>query len=108
MTQALPGRGPQHARVLGWLVVLALVVAQTGALLHQYSHLRPSGDATIPGQTCVDCLASAPLLAAAGVSPGLPVVLRTEISTRVCDPEAPLLWRHSQTAFLARAPPSIG
>jgi hypothetical protein len=108
MTQALPGCGPQHARMLGLLLFLALVVAQTGTLLHQYAHLRASGDATIPGQTCVDCLASAPLLAAAGASQGLPVVLRTEISTRVCDPEAPLLWRHSQTAFLARAPRSIG
>lgn len=107
MTQLSPGRAPQHARVLGLLLVLALVLAQTGALLHQYSHLRASGDATMPGQTCVDCLASSPLLATADAPPGLPVVLRTDISTRVCDPGSPLLWRTSQTAFLARGPPSI-
>ena len=107
MTQVSPGRGPQHDRVLGLLLVLALVVAQTGALLHQYSHLGSSRDATTPGQTCVDCLASSPLLAAAGASPGVPVVLRTDISTRVCNPESPLLWCNSQTAFLARGPPSI-
>ena len=107
MTQVLPGRAPQHARVLGLLLVLALVLAQTGALLHQYSHLRASGAATMPGQTCVECLASAPLLATADAPPGLPVVLRTDISTRVCDPRSPLLWRTSQTAFLARGPPSI-
>ena len=107
MTQVSPGRGPQHVRVLGLLLVLALVLAQTGALLHQYSHLRSSGDATLPGQTCVDCLASLPLLATAGASPGLPVVLRIAVSTCVCDPAPPPLWRNSQTAFLARGPPSI-
>jgi hypothetical protein len=107
MIHGLPTRRPRHLRVLGWLLVLALVLAQTGALLHQYSHLRASGNATMPGQTCVDCLASVPLLATAGASPGPTVLLRVDLCTRVCDPEAPLLWRNSPTAFLARGPPSI-
>jgi hypothetical protein len=107
MTQVSPGHGPRHARVLGLLLVVALVLAQTGALLHQYSHLRASGDATLPGQTCVDCLAFSPVLATAGAAQGLPLVLRAGVSTRVCDPVAPMPWRAAQTAFLARAPPSL-
>src|SRR5262249_18672059 len=54
MTQVSPGRGPLRVRALGLLLVVALVLAQTGALLHEYSHLRASGDATLPGQTCAD------------------------------------------------------
>ena len=107
MTQVSAGRGPRHARVLGLLLVVALVLAQTGALLHQYSHLRASGDATLPGQTCVECLAFAPVLATAGAAHGLPLVLRAGVSTRICDPGAPMPRRAPQTAFLARGPPSL-
>ena len=106
MTQVSPGRRPQHALVFGLVLVVALVLAQTGAVLHQYSHLRASGHAT-PSQTCVDCLAFSPLLATAGSPHGLPLVLRANISTCVCDPVAPLPRRAPQTAFLARGPPSL-
>jgi hypothetical protein len=88
-------------------LVVALHFAQTGALLHQYSHLRASGDATTPGQTCVECLAFAPLLATADAAHGLPLVLQAPVSTRLCDRGAPSPPRTSQTAFLARGPPSI-
>ena len=109
MTQVSRGRGPLHTRALGLLLVVALVIAQTGALLHQYSHLRASGDATQQGQTqtCVDCLAFSPLLATAGAAQGLPLVLRAAVSTRLCDQGAPLPWRAPHTAFLARGPPSL-
>jgi len=108
MTQVSPGRGPLRARaLLGMLLVVALVFAQTGALLHQYSHLHASGDATLPGQTCVECLAFAPLLTTAGAAQGLPLVLPADVSTRVCDQRAPLPRRAAQTAFLARGPPSL-
>ena len=109
MTQVSPGRGPLRTRALGLLLVVALVIAQTGALLHQYSHLRASGDATLPGQTqtCVDCLAFSPLLATAGAAHGLPLVLQADVSTRLCDQGAPSPRRAPHTAFLARGPPSL-
>lgn len=107
MIQVSPGRRPQRALVLGLLLVVALVVAQTGAVLHEYSHLRASGDTTLPRQTCVDCLAFSPLLATAGAAHGLPLVLRADVSTCVCDPGAPVARRAPQTAFLARGPPSL-
>jgi hypothetical protein len=102
-----PGRRPQHARVIGLLLVIALVLAQTGAVLHQYSHLRASGDATLPGQTCVDCLAFSPLLATGGTAHGLPLVLHADVSIHVCDLSAPSPRCAPQTAFLARGPPSL-
>ena len=107
MTQVSPGGGALRVRALGLLLVVALVLAQTGALLHQYSHLHASGDATLPGQTCVECLAFAPLLTTAGAAQGLPLVLPADVSTRVCDQRAPLPRRAVQTAFLARGPPSL-
>jgi len=107
MTQVSPGRGFLHVRALGLLLVVALVLAQTGALLHQYSHLRASGDATLPGQTCAECLAFSPLLATADAAHGLPLVLQADVSTRLCDRGAPLPRRASHTAFLARGPPSL-
>jgi hypothetical protein len=107
MTQVSPGRGSLRTRSLGLLLVVALVFAQTGALLHQYSHLHASGDATLPGQTCADCLAFAPLLTAAGAAHAPPLVLQADVSTCVCDPGAPSPRRAPQTAFLARGPPSL-
>ena len=108
MTQVSPGRGPSRARaLLGMLLVIALVLAQTGALLHQYSHLRASGDATLPGQTCVDCLAFAPLLATADTAHGLPLVLQADVSSSLCERGAPSPRRAPQTAFLPRGPPSL-
>jgi hypothetical protein len=107
MTQVLPGRGPLRTRAFGLLLVVALVLAQAGALLHEYSHLRASGDATVPGQTCVECLAFSPLLAAADAARGLPLVLQADVSTRLCDQGAPSPGRAQQTAFLARGPPSL-
>ena len=107
MTQVSPDRGSLHVRALGLLLVIALVLAQTGALLHQYSHLRASGDATLPGQTCADCLAFSPLLATADAAHGLPLVLQADLSTRLCDRGVPSPRRASHTAFLARGPPSL-
>lgn len=106
VTQLLAGRASRRARALELLLVVALVFAQTGALLHEYSHLRPSGDATLPGQTCVDCLAFSPLLTTAGAAHGLPLVLPADVSTPLCHRSVPSPRRAPQTAFLARAPPS--
>jgi hypothetical protein len=107
MAQVSRGRETLRTRTLGLLLVIALVLAQTGALLHQYSHLRASGDATLPSQTCVDCLAFSPLLATAGAVHGLPLVLQADFSMRLCDQDLPSLRRAPQTAFLARGPPSL-
>ena len=107
MTRVSPGGGALRVRALGLLLVVALVLAQTGALLHQYSHLRASGDATLPGQTCADCLAFSPLLATADAAHGLPLVLQADVSTRLCDRGVPSPRRASHTAFLARGPPSL-
>lgn len=107
VTQVSAGRASQRARALGLLLVVALVVAQTGALLHEYSHLRASADATLPGQTCVDCLAFAPLLTTAGAAHGLPLVLPADVSTPLCRQSVPSPRRAPRTAFLARGPPSL-
>ncbi len=71
--QFLPHR--RYVARLGILLVLALVFAQTGAVLHAYSHTHASPhrtqttDSGAPGpagQVCSDCLSFAPLLTAAG------------------------------------------
>jgi hypothetical protein len=107
VTQVSAGRASQRARALGLLLVVTLVFAQTGALLHEYSHLRASGDATLPGQTCADCLAFSPLLTTAGAAHGLPLVLPADVSAPLCHRSVPSPWRAPRTAFLARGPPSL-
>jgi hypothetical protein len=94
------------------LAMLALAVAQLGAISHAYSHDAALGSSTAhpigisSHDVCNDCLAYAPLLAAAGASGSLPRLdpqgridaTRARLSSLV--ELSPLL------AFRSRAPPS--
>ena len=107
--QFLPGR--RHVARLGVLLALALLVAQTGAVMHAYSHLSASGESRgVPatsGQPCPACLSYAPLLAAAGGTSHSPAFARAEIGTTYRTLVAPLVGYSPQHAFLSRAPPLL-
>jgi hypothetical protein len=90
------------------LLALALLVAQTGAVMHAYSHLRASGESPgVPASTqfCLDCLSFAPLLAAAGGTSQPLTVARAQIATTYRTLVAPLVGFSPQHAFRSRAPP---
>src|ERR1700704_1213893 len=96
MAQArfLPCR--RQAARLGVLLALALLVAQTGAVMHQYSHLSASGDSrgffpATSSQSCPACLAYAPVLGAAGGASHLPTLARAQIGTLYRTLVAPLV-----------------
>ena len=93
------------------LLALALLVAQTGAVMHAYSHLRASGESRgVPAtstQFCLDCLSFAPLLAAAGGTSQPLTVARTQIATTYRTLVAPLVGFSPQHAFRSRAPPLL-
>jgi hypothetical protein len=93
------------------LLALALLLAQSAAQVHVYSHLAaPAGKfdfGSAAGQNCGECLASASLLSAAG-SPDSPLV------TAASSPDIPIshppalgagVSRHY--AFRSRAPPVL-
>jgi hypothetical protein len=111
MAQApfLPGR--RHAARLGMLLVFALVLAQTGAVLHEYSHLVASHDApaspATSSQSCPDCLSFAPVLAAAGGTSHAPTVARLQVERIYATPVAPIAGQSPQHAFRSRAPPLL-
>jgi len=96
------------------MAVVALVIAQMGAITHAYSHDRAMGSPAVGSGSlhfvgshnpCGDCLAFAPLLSAAGASGSLPFL----------DPEARDAIAHALPdslvdglpflAFRSRAPP---
>jgi hypothetical protein len=102
-------RGRRGA-LAGALLALALVLAQTGAMVHACSHLRASDEQLSSpdgaSQTCADCLSFAPLLAAAGGrSHALPVI--APIATTYRTPVAPLVGLSPRHAFLSRGPPAL-
>lgn len=112
--QFLPNR--RYVARLGILLVLALVFAQTGAVLHAYSHTHAtphrtqtadSGAPAPGGQVCSDCLSFAPLLTAAGGTGHPPTIVRACAGTTYRLFVAPLSGQPPQHAFRSRAPPSL-
>ena len=99
----------RQASRLGVLLALALLVAQTGAVMHQYSHLSASGESrgfpATSSQSCPACLAYAPVLAAAGGTSHLPTFARAQVGTPYRTLVAPLVGYSPQHSFLSRAPP---
>jgi len=93
------------------LLALALLVAQSAAQAHVYSHLaagteRSDFNGTV-GQLCGECLAGAPLLSAAG-SPALPcIVFAADIAAVVVALAAPCFESSHHYAFRSRAPPEL-
>ena len=105
--QFLPCR--RQAARLSVFLALALLVAQTGAVLHECSHLRASresrGVPATSSQSCPACLSYAPVLAAAGGTSRALTVAVAQIGTTRRTPVAPLVGYSPQHAFLSRAPP---
>jgi hypothetical protein len=89
------------------LLTLALVFAQTGAVVHGYSHLSAPSPPAGSGQLCGDCLLFSPLLSAAGGTNHSVVLARVQTGPLYRPPVAPLIGQSLQHAFLARAPPSF-
>src|ERR1700720_492040 len=107
--QFLPCR--RYAARLGVFLALALLVAQTGAVMHQSSHLSASGKSRgVPAtssQSCPACQSYAPVLAAAGGTGRSPSFGRAQIGTTYRTLVAPLGGDSPQHAFLSRAPPLL-
>src|SRR5213082_4038558 len=87
--QFLPRR--RYGARLGELLALALLIAQTGAVMHEYVHLsasRESRGAPASSQSCPDCLAYAPVLAAAGGTGHSPTFARARVGKTCRTPVA--------------------
>ena len=104
---------PSHRRALlaQLLLALALLIAQTAAQAHVYSHLatgteRSDFNGTV-GQLCGQCLAGAPLLSAAG-SPATPCIsFAADAVAVVVAAVAPSFQPAPYYAFRSRAPPEL-
>jgi hypothetical protein len=107
MTKARLPRERPHATRLGLLLALALVFAQTGAVVHGYSHLSAPGEPGRSGQFCGDCLLFSPLLSAAHGANECFVVASVQTGPPYRPPVAPLGGHSPLNAFLARGPPLL-
>jgi hypothetical protein len=95
---------------LALFMALALLVAQLGAQAHAYSHIRADSHATDQlydhGSVCADCVAFAPLLAAAGGAGLLPFLAPQGVLAAPGAAIPTLSARTPTPAFRSRAPPS--
>ena len=89
------------------LLALALVLAQTGAVVHGYSHLRAPSAPAGSSQSCWDCLAYSPLLTTAGGANHVLPLARVQAGTSYRPPVAPVARQSTPQAFRARAPPFL-
>jgi hypothetical protein len=88
------------------LMALALVVAQTSAQAHRYSH-HPADQPSAPTQLCGECLCFAPVLGTAP-APDHPFVLpRADVEPVLGSVRAPVLSSRPFHAFRSRAPPAL-
>jgi hypothetical protein len=107
MTQARPLRERPYAARLGLLLALALVFAQTGAVVHGYSHLSAPSQPGRSTQFCGDCLLFSPLLSATHGTNHCFVFARVRTEPPYRPPVAPLVGQSTLNAFLARGPPFL-
>lgn len=89
------------------LLALALVLAQTGAVVHGYSHLRAPSEPARSTQSCPDCLAYSPLLTTAGGTNHCFALMPVQAGTSYRTPVAPVVGHPTSHAFQARAPPFV-
>lgn len=89
------------------LLALALVFAQTGAVVHAYSHLRAPSEPVRSTQSCADCLAYSPLLTTAGATSHCFALMPVQPGASYRSPVAPVVGHSTSYAFHARAPPFV-
>jgi len=100
---------PRRCRWLAVFALIAFLLAQSAALLHELNHAAGGPDQQLPAgertSLCKECVSHAPLLAMAG-SAAVVFFLTLQVSgtLRPRRFEAPAL-RTARRAFLARAPP---
>jgi hypothetical protein len=104
-------RAHRQEFLIAALAVLALIIAQLGAIAHAYTHQPTAAKAATYRQTtnsqeyCGECLDFAPLLAGAG-TPATPALsLQVTQSPSPPDPPASFLDHRTYLAFRSRAPP---
>jgi hypothetical protein len=93
------------------LLALALLVAQGVAQAHLYSHFATVTEKSdfngTAGQLCSECLASAPLLSAAGTPASPCITFVADAVTVVAALIAPSFESSHHYAFRSRAPPEL-
>jgi hypothetical protein len=96
---------------LAVMAVLALLLAQLGAMSHAYSHDAAMGSVAThqtgasSHDSCNDCLAYAPLLAVAGTPAALPSIEPQGRGLATCATADSLVDLSLTLAFRSRAPP---
>ncbi|HLZ96735.1 MAG TPA: hypothetical protein VKP66_02245 [Steroidobacteraceae bacterium] len=94
------------------VAVLALFLAQLGAMAHAYAHqpstarISSSQQPQASHELCADCLNFAPLLAPAGTPATLPFSLQHSRSPPPSAAPATFLDHRTYLAFRSRAPPA--
>jgi len=87
------------------LMALALVVAQTSAQAHLYSH-HPIDQTSAPSQLCGECLCFAPVLGAASAPDHDFLIPRADIEPIATEVTYQVPALRSFRAFNPRAPPA--
>lgn len=87
------------------LLALALLVAQSGAQAHAYSH-RLTDLSTAPATLCDECICFAPVLTIAGGSQHTVLVQRADREPMLASVRAPIPASRPFRAFQPRAPPA--
>src|SRR5262245_49769402 len=108
-TETAALRRDQRKLAVRLFLALALLIAQSAAQAHAYSHLRPGADpsglAGTSSQLCGECQTSAPLLATATGGEVSFTFLRPQTDTplQACATSHP--QKNPHYAFRSRAPP---
>ena len=93
------------------LLALALLVAQSAAQAHVYSHFNTSTQKSdfngAAGQLCSECLSTAPLLGAAGAPDSPRLSFIADIVVAIAAVDAPCVEPAHEYAFRSRAPPEL-
>lgn len=104
-------RSQRRPLVAKLLLALALLVAQSVAQAHLYSHFASGTEKSdfsgTAGQLCSECLASAPLLGAAGTPASPCIAFVADAVAVVVAAVAPSFAPSHYYAFRSRAPPEL-
>lgn len=89
------------------LLGLVLLLAQSGAFAHRYSHVQPESGLAGSQQPCIECLSATPLLSAVA-APATAKVVRCLTTCTVFAPGLATLTDSARHfAFRSRAPPHL-